>query len=946
MLASVGNRYNLKQLQQAAIVLDRSMRKPWEKPGRYDIAHGRRHQTVHHTEDMEDISGDDTETEAPREDSLDQDNEDLYLAYMTAKARYRDNNKARGIDSDAVRRSAEERIRLAKSKSFCAACGQRGHWHRDAVCPKRKTDNTAPPTTTNATKPHSVHVANIFELSPSGDGSLMAITDTACSKSVVGTPWLQKYIDLGDGPRGHDVQFVYEKEAFRFGASRVYESNYSAILFLLLEGRWIGVKAAVIHGDVPLLLSRGALARLGMVLDVARNMASFEAVDLKGFKLCTTSTGHPAIPVDHQGRKPPAGEAVPKGWPEDGLVIFGAREVYMTVHGVADERVPPKVGAGGHSRREEPSPKIFFDKKLDEAVKIMLLEDTLHVETFLSWWSGSKVTSDFWLEAPNKLVRVHVTPRKSFFDPAKWQTSLTFQRDALLHALGDVRETWGVAVNTQRALTTVSDLWRKCASGAYPTLWIGRSVFIRASASRPLRLTRHEPPCHAIMEDDKGRDARNLLPKGDPGEPQMDSGRATACDPDGMERGRRRADREQHSQRSFQHEPRAAPHGSNPPEHRPRAQGLQGLDHAEDQGSRRTERDTHGGGEVSRQSLPRRAQGVCRVGGSGGEGQRSEHASESQEVRQLVPGSETRGQVRSDVHGGKRLPGPGSKRDHPAATAGQRRSFVNGIFLGDGQLYDGVADETQEFNTSAQTKGRTKTNRHRGEASYNGTRAGRGCQAGDRTTGDPAGRTEADSQKQLAAMRKVFEEVTAEFNTDDGDHREDNSKNGVADRHGDFEDNTNTRGRSYANYSNDNSGNVMAKLNTDDGVHLEDDPDSRAIDDYSDFEDNSENVVIECDTNGSIHDDAYESCESDGGNQSRNKNDVLEVLDAHAVCLCRGQRKERPDARSVGEVMVQEATKREDYTFRTLERILEAHTGLVEPGVEWIFGLPCGLYEP
>ena len=33
LLASVGNKYALKALQSAAIVLDRSMRKPWEKTG-------------------------------------------------------------------------------------------------------------------------------------------------------------------------------------------------------------------------------------------------------------------------------------------------------------------------------------------------------------------------------------------------------------------------------------------------------------------------------------------------------------------------------------------------------------------------------------------------------------------------------------------------------------------------------------------------------------------------------------------------------------------------------------------------------------------------------------------------------------------------------------------------------------------------------------------------
>ena len=51
LLASGGNKYQLVQLQQAAIILDRSMRKPWEKSGKTDGA--RRPHTVHHAEDAE-----------------------------------------------------------------------------------------------------------------------------------------------------------------------------------------------------------------------------------------------------------------------------------------------------------------------------------------------------------------------------------------------------------------------------------------------------------------------------------------------------------------------------------------------------------------------------------------------------------------------------------------------------------------------------------------------------------------------------------------------------------------------------------------------------------------------------------------------------------------------------------------------------------------------------
>ncbi|CAE7572050.1 GIP [Symbiodinium sp. CCMP2456] len=208
LLASVGNRYNLQQLQQAAIILDRSMRKPWERTGRTNT-----------------------------DDLGEHDNGDLYVSYMTAKARYKDAAKARGVDVEAVRKTAEQKVALAKSKSHCAACGQKGHWHRDAICPKKKagTSNQDP-------KAHSIHVTN----------------------------------------EAYPYEFINERESFRFGASRVYESSNAAVILTKVGGTWLAIKAAVIYGDIPLLLSRPLLASLGMMFDVEHNVANFRKINVEG----------------------------------------------------------------------------------------------------------------------------------------------------------------------------------------------------------------------------------------------------------------------------------------------------------------------------------------------------------------------------------------------------------------------------------------------------------------------------------------------------------------------------------------------------------------------------------------------------------------------------------------------------------------------------------------
>ena len=298
LLASVGNKYALRALQQAAIILDRSMRKPWEKPGKGD---GRRngYNTVNVANHGED---DDEDSDSDAGDLLENENEaDLYVAYMTAKAKYREVAKARGTDTDpaGTQRAIEDKIRTAKSKSRCAACGKRGHWHRDPQCPKRQEEKTAA-----SSKPNTIHVTNeIMELTPiANHEELLAILDTACSKTVVGTAWLQRYLQHTRGG-GYDVEFIYEKDAFKFGAAhKIYEANYAAVIFVVIGGTWVAVKASVIHGDIPLLMSRSALAEIGLVLDLSENTAVFKKIASNEVKLKATLSGHPAVCVDHKGQ--------------------------------------------------------------------------------------------------------------------------------------------------------------------------------------------------------------------------------------------------------------------------------------------------------------------------------------------------------------------------------------------------------------------------------------------------------------------------------------------------------------------------------------------------------------------------------------------------------------------------------------------------------------------
>ncbi|CAE7603954.1 GIP, partial [Symbiodinium microadriaticum] len=413
LLASVGNKYALKALQSAAIVLDRSMRKPWEK----GTARGRP-QNVNHAEEVTEGADTDTDVEAPSFDDPHDDAGDLYVSYMTAKARYKEAAKSRGVetkgadktdktkeDPNHARRAAESKIALAKAKSHCSACGQKGHWHRDEVCPKFGKNQSNP-------RPQTIHVTNeVYELIFGGASDLLAILDTACSKTVVGTNWLQKYLNHTKGG-GYDAEFIRERESFKFGAaSKIYESTYAAVIFIPIASRVIAVKAAVIHGDVPLLMSKPALTRLGLILDLGRSVASFHALQSGEIVLLETHSGHPALKVDHAEMAKPDLSRLPTSWENHGIEIFSEREVYM-VGCSGDEQ-----GSGFNC---DGVPKIFYDKKIDGTVRDMLSGDILNEELFSVWWATTDIKNDFWLELPHKLIRVHVTPRRKFFDPRRW----------------------------------------------------------------------------------------------------------------------------------------------------------------------------------------------------------------------------------------------------------------------------------------------------------------------------------------------------------------------------------------------------------------------------------------------------------------------------------------------------------------------------------------------
>ncbi|CAE7866875.1 RE1 [Symbiodinium sp. KB8] len=393
LLASVGNVYNLNKLQKAAIIQDRGLRKPWEGGGGKG---GRKPYTAHVTDADENVE--EYYEDMPEED-LDTIPEEVAVAYMTfqnAKAKYKEQARTRGYRGDTGKDSGkdagkgnghsneprdkgrDEKLRQIKARSFCSGCGRRGHWHLDDECPNNANKGAS---TTKGTPTREVCVlmpAQVMALKHEA-GVLMGITDTACARTVAGTQWLQDYMDkLGDSEAKPELS--KECEAYKFGTGRIHYSSFNVILTFALGNSTVQLRTSVIPGDIPLLLSKTVLGKLGMVYDVTRDRADFNAVGLKDFELMMTGSGHPAIPIVPTK----SAKGVSTSLPAEDLRLE-PREQY-TVHAVAvanckppnlynlyyEKKIPPEFRNVVECAKDLPISKMTKPQLLQECLRLGL----------------------------------------------------------------------------------------------------------------------------------------------------------------------------------------------------------------------------------------------------------------------------------------------------------------------------------------------------------------------------------------------------------------------------------------------------------------------------------------------------------------------------------------------------------------------------------------------
>ena len=518
LLASVGNDYSTAKLQKAAILHEKSLRGPWVPRNKGDgkgaksaYMAGVDGDEPQHGPD--DVYGGDEQGPYLDEETAKEIHE-AFVAQESAKARYRDVIKARGVDPETLKNgkkgaeestkpSSDESLAQAKLRSYCAGCGRRGHWHKDAECPLNRAGNSAPKP--RATQDHQVHATTASPGPPAGvvevaymvgdlgGDRLLAITDTACSKSVMDQKWLESYLRLAK-ETGVDTQFLDCHDDFRFGASRLFHANFSATIVIQIRDRVFMLRASVVQGEVPLLMSRGALSKLGMVYDLEGHSAQFKHLGIERFSLMTTDSGHPAIPVSPKcvpGMRWPSPQECANS---EVIIVPSAPSQYVAFMTSASDARDAHASSAPLDPKENKTPSadrppgqnIFYPKKINACARNLLSAESFNPQHFAAWWSKTPISKDFWIECADSFIRIHVVPRRGLFDPSRWETSQIEVKDKLLGSVGLVRSSHGISCSTLVGLDAIHDLWQDQRNVQHPVLWVGRTVFSRAVARVPI----------------------------------------------------------------------------------------------------------------------------------------------------------------------------------------------------------------------------------------------------------------------------------------------------------------------------------------------------------------------------------------------------------------------------------------------------------------------------
>ena len=195
----------------------------------------------------------------------------------------------------------------------CAICKSILHWARDCPHATEKLDDTGYRSENgkNKSRPNDDFEVNFSMFVACATGSNEStsdeklqslivetkncgIVDSGCSNTVCGDIWLKHYLDnLSEYQRS----FVHEQpspQTFTFGDSQTYMAKKRVTFPCSINGIRGEITADVVDCKIPLLMSRIAMKKMGMVLDFKKDKLFFRNREID---LMVTSSGQYALPI-------------------------------------------------------------------------------------------------------------------------------------------------------------------------------------------------------------------------------------------------------------------------------------------------------------------------------------------------------------------------------------------------------------------------------------------------------------------------------------------------------------------------------------------------------------------------------------------------------------------------------------------------------------------------
>lgn len=120
------------------------------------------------------------------------------------------------------------------------------------------------------------------------------VLDSGCTATVCGEIWLESYIDALTDKEKLQIEYEDSETSFKFGDGDTVRSKGKAVVPCVLAGRNVNIRTDVVDCNIPLLLSRSAMKRAGIVIDFSGDTATLFG---RNYKLNITSTGHYSIPI-------------------------------------------------------------------------------------------------------------------------------------------------------------------------------------------------------------------------------------------------------------------------------------------------------------------------------------------------------------------------------------------------------------------------------------------------------------------------------------------------------------------------------------------------------------------------------------------------------------------------------------------------------------------------